>query len=139
MLALAAAFLTLAGQQSAPPAVDPTGATVLDEVVVIGGYPTGLLTVVVEGEADARALVASEPDLRCGPEIWRWEAYGRPRLCWLRRRLGATVTLSASWTGRPGADWTVDWQGCDRVIAPDRCEVDLRPGNRVRATFHRNG
>jgi hypothetical protein len=139
MLAIAVTLLALASPQSTPPAIDPSSATELAEVVVIGGYPTGLLSVVVDGEADAKALVASEPDLRCGPEAWRWEAYGRPRLCWLRRRLGATVTLSATWAGRPGAEWLVEWQGCDRVIAPDRCEVDLRPDNRIRATFHRNG
>ncbi|HZW15489.1 MAG TPA: hypothetical protein VFF66_04450 [Brevundimonas sp.] len=132
-----ASLLSLALQTA--PAVDPGAATQLEEVVVVGGYPTGLLTVVVEGEADARTLVTSEPDLRCGLEAYRWEEFGRPRLCWLRRRLDTTVVLSAVHPGQAGAGWTVEWEGCDRVLGPDRCEVAIQPTREVRATFHRAG
>lgn len=134
-----AASLLLVALQSAPAAADPQAATELEEVVVVGGYPTGLLTVVVEGDADVQTLITSEPDLRCGLNAYRWEEFGRPRLCWLRRRLDATVVLSATHAGRPGADWTVEWEGCDRVVAPDRCEIAIQPMREVRATFHAAG
>ena len=132
---VAASLLALA-LQTAP---DPGAATQLEEVVVIGGYPTGLLTVVVEGEADVQTLVTSEPDLRCGLNAYRWEEFGRPRLCWLRRRLDTTVVLSATNPGRAG-DWTVPWEGCDRVVGAAQCEVLIQPTRRqIRATFHRAG
>ena len=132
---VAASLLALA-LQTAP---DPGAATQLEEVVVIGGYPTGLLTVVVEGEADVQTLVTSEPDLRCGLNAYRWEEFGRPRLSWLRRPLDTTVVLSATNPGRAG-DWTVQWEGCDRVVGAAQCEVLIQPTRRqIRATFHRAG
>ncbi|HYC97247.1 hypothetical protein [Brevundimonas sp.] len=137
-----ASLLVLASQsvlQSVPQAAEPAEATELGEIVVVGDPATGLLTVVVDGEADVRTLVTSEPDLRCGPDAYRWEEFGRPRLCWLRRRLDSTVVLSAAHPGRAGSDWTVDWEGCDRVVGPDRCEVAIQPTRHVRATFRRPG
>ena len=135
---LVAALLAIA-LQAAPPPADPGAVTQLEDVLVVGGYPTGLLTVVVEGEADVRTLVTSEPDLRCGLDAYRWEQFGRPRLCWLRRRLDTTVVLSATNPDRPGT-WTVQWEGCDRVVGADQCEVVIQPTRRaIRATFHRAG
>jgi len=135
---IAAALLALAWQSISP--ADVRGSvTDLGDVVVVGGHPTGLLRVVVEGQVTERTLVASEPDLRCGPVAYRWEDFGRPRLCWLRRRLDSAVVLSATHPGRPGSDWIVDWDGCDRVIGPDRCEVLIQPAREVRATFRRVG
>ncbi len=131
---VAATLLALA-LQATPPTVDPEAATELGEVVVIGEHPTGLLTVVVGGETDSGTLVTSEPDLRCGPEAYRWEALGRPRLCWLRRPLDRPVVLTAIHAGQAGSVWTVDWEGCDRVLGPDRCEVSIQPARQVRATF----
>jgi hypothetical protein len=133
------ALLLSLAPQSASPAADPRAVTELEDVLVVGEHATGLLTVVVEGETDARTLVTSEPDLRCGPDAYRWEAFGRPRLCWLRRRLDTTVVLSATHPGRAGSDWTIDWEGCDRVIGPDRCEVAIQPTRQIRATFRRAG
>lgn len=141
MLAFAAvafSLLAFAGQ-SVPSGVGPGEATELGDVVVIGQPATGLLTVEVDGDAGARTLVTSEPDLRCGPDQYRWEAYGRPRLCWLRRRLDTTVVLLATRSGQAGTDWVVDWEGCTRVVGSDRCEVDIQPLNRVRATYRRPG
>jgi len=133
-----ASLLALAWQ-TPPPAVDPAGATELAEVLVVGEHATGLLTVVVDGDAVVQTLVTSEPDLRCGPEVYRWEQFGRPRLCWLRRRLDTTVALTATHPGRLGADWTVEWDGCDQVVSPDRCEVTVQRRRQVRATFRRAG
>ena len=133
-----AALLALAGQ-TPPPAANPGAVTDLEGVLVIGEHATGLLTVVVEGDAAAETLVTSDPDMRCGAAAYRWESFGRPRLCWLRRRLDTTVTLSATHPGRPGADWTVEWDGCDRVVGPDRCEVTLQRSRQVRATFRGAG
>jgi hypothetical protein len=132
------ALLALA-LQTVGPAADPDPATELEEVVVIGEHATGLLTVTVDGETAAQTLVVSEPDMRCGAEAYRWEEFGRPRLCWLRRRLDTTVTLAARHPGNPGTDWRVDWEGCDRVVGPDMCEVTIRPAQQVRATFRRAG
>jgi hypothetical protein len=125
--------------QTAPSAADPGAIAELEEVLVVGEHATGLVTVVVDGDAAAQTLVTSDPDLRCGADAYRWEEFGRPRLCWLRRRLDATVTLSAIHPGRPGSDWTVDWDGCDRLVGADRCEVTVRPARQVRATFRRAG
>lgn len=109
--------------------------TSLEDVIVTGQPLTGLLRVTVDGATDARTLVTAEPDLRCGQEAFRWEDYGRPRLCWLRRERGEVVVLQATSDGRPNGDWTVDWAGCSRILAFDRCEVTLEASNSVRATF----
>lgn len=140
LTAVAFSLLVLAGQSTQSVVGVGVGeATELGEVVVVGRPATGLLTVVVGGEVDSRTLVTSEPDLRCGPDLHRWDAYGRPRLCWLRRRLNTTVVLLATQAGQPGSDWVVDWDGCSRVVGPDRCEIDIQQVNHIRATYRRPG
>lgn len=124
--------LALVQQDPVPPS---DSVKTLGDIVVTARPPTGLLQVTVDGATDARTLVVTEPDLRCGDESFRWETYGRPRLCWLRRERGSVIVLSATASGRPGVDWGVDWTGCSRVIGIDRCEVTLEAANTVRVTF----
>ena len=119
--------------QQVPPQQEPV--TSLEDVVVTGQPLTGLLRVTVDGAADVRTLVTTQPDLRCGKEAFRWEDYGRPRLCWLRRERGQVVVLQATSEGRPGVDWHVDWAGCSRIPEFDQCEITIEASNTVRATF----
>lgn len=111
------------------------GVTAVDEIVVVGGRATSLLTVVVDGDADAATLVSAEPDIRCGPNRYRYESFGRPRLCWTRRVRGETLVLTPRSTGA----WSVTWTGCGSIDDAGRCSVAVGSTAEVRATFRRNG
>ena len=136
MLSTALLSLLLLADQTAPQDVPEAD---LGEIVVVGGRPTWLVSVVVTGDADATTLVTSEPDVRCGPDRYRWEDFGRPRLCWTRREWTATTVLAPRSTGTRDRDWTVDWTGCTRVRPTGECEITPTANTTVTARFRKPG
>lgn len=125
--------LTLSGQVVVP--VEPD-VTELSEVAVIGARPTWLLSVVVDGETDATSLVTGATEIRCGPAKYRYEDFGRPRLCWARRDRGETVTLTAQAQGRPAR---VDWTGCTNVTAEGACVATLNADTTISVQYRQSG
>lgn len=121
--------LMLAAMQDAPRPQDDV--TVLSDITVLASPSTRLLTVEVTGDADQTTLVTSEHDLRCGPVRFQWEAFGRPRQCWMRRKTGHAVVLRV--TGRSPDQ--VRWSGCTQMRADGACEVLLNEDTAVSADF----
>ncbi|CAN5431878.1 hypothetical protein BH10PSE1_BH10PSE1_20230 [soil metagenome] len=125
--------LVLSGQVVVGPEPE---ATELGEISVVGARPTMRLTVVVDGDTDATSLVTDEIDLRCGPDRYKYESFGSPRLCWSRRHVGETITLSAVMQGRPAV---IDWTGCTEVTAQGACVAVLTTETAIGAHFRPYG
>lgn len=122
--------LMFAEMQDASPRLQ-NDVTVVSDVVVTASPTTRLLTVEVTGDADQATLVISEHDLRCGPVRFQWEAFGRPRQCWMRRKPGHAAVLAVRGR-RPDQ---VSWQGCTQVRGDGACEVVLATDTTVLADF----
>lgn len=126
---IVALALMLAAMQDAPRPQDDV--SVLSDITVVASPLTRLLTVDVTGNADQTTLVTAEHDLRCGPVRFQWEAFGRPRQCWIRRKAGHSVVLTV--TGR--ASHQVLWSGCTQVRHDGACEVMLNEDTAVSAVL----
>lgn len=124
-----------AGAQEVP----DRGYTVVQDVTVVAQPIDPLLTVSVRGAERVETMVRSEPvGVRCGAREHRYAYLGGPRLCWIRRPAGSEIILSASDIGAYGADWQVEWRGCEPFDQGDRCRVTLLANEtEVEAVFSR--
>lgn len=115
----------------ATPVQDPEDFGVEVEPVIVIGRPNDpLLTVHVQGDVGAATLVRSEPiGVRCGGHAFRYEEYGKPRLCWLRISRGAEIVLSASGPGQ------VTWTGCEPYDNGRHCRLRMGEFADVTAVF----
>lgn len=134
--ALSAGFATLllsgaALAQSAPPR--PTD---VDAVTVLAS-PDVRLTVAVGGDMAAETFVTSAPvGLNCGGASSRYDHKANHQ-CWLWVRRNRPVMLTAQASGRFGADWSVQWVGCEPVANGAACQLSPKEEAQVAAVFTR--
>ena len=114
----------------------PDAVTTVEEVVADGSYAEFRLVTDIGGALAADTLIVSgAPAMYCSGGAYQYEP-GPARQCWLRARVN-TVRLEARATGRHGADWNVDWNGCTPVEGGRACEVTVNRETLVGARFRR--
>lgn len=113
------------------------------------GPPTQVEGVVIVADADVRVVVAvggdvaddtyvasAPPGLACGGAQYQYMTREN-RQCWLRTRRRTPVILTAQANGHYGADWTVQWVGCEPVGNGAACTLTAQDETQVAALFTR--
>jgi hypothetical protein len=118
-------------------AAQPEG-EVFEDIVVEASPSDWRVSATVSGHLERNTLVTSDPrGMECGAFEYRYVA--ATRQCWMRARAGVVVTLTARHTGRYGADWAVDWTGCEPAAGAATCQLVIprRGEMQVTANFRR--
>ena len=132
---MSAGLLAVAGSAVAAEP-DPRLATTVDGVTVVADMDVRIM-VAVGGDIGADTYVASAPPgLTCGGAQYQYMTREN-RQCWLRIKRKAPVILTAQADGHYGADWTVQWVGCQPIANGAACTVAAQDELQVAALFTR--
>lgn len=114
----------------------PGGSTQVDEVVIVADTDVRVM-VAVGGDITENTYVASAPPgLACGGAQYQYMSREN-RQCWLRIKRKTPVILTAQSSGRYGADWSVQWVGCEPIANGAACTLTAQDETQVAALFTR--
>jgi hypothetical protein len=107
----------------------------LDDIMVVGERLSPLVSVTVEGDIPTTTLVRSDPaGIRCGASRSKYDSYGAPRTCWIRRPVGEVVHLQAE----NDAGFRIRWEGCEPTGDGRGCTVTSAfGGGNIKVSFTR--
>jgi hypothetical protein len=101
-------------------ALSPSQSAEVNDIVVVGQRLPPLVSVTIEGDVPATTLVRSSPEgIRCGAARFKYEYYGAPRICWMRRPAGEMIRLRVE----NDAGFSVRWEGCEPTDDDQGCAV----------------